>query len=55
MRDRMKEFLDVNGSYTRNVSKLEHNILFGNKEQVANLQNMSDYTKLPFYLGNRGI
>ncbi len=50
MREGMNEFMDVYGSYNQNVAQLEYKILFGTEEQVSNLQNMSDYTKMPFYL-----
>lgn len=39
-----------NGTFHKNVSKLENQILFGDEREMANLDNMNDYTKMPFYV-----
>lgn len=41
-----------NGNYNQNVAKLEDRILFGDQEDLADLENLNDYTKLPFYENN---
>ncbi len=50
IKDGMSKFMKAYGTYNQNVAKLEHKILFGDDDDLANLENVNDYTKLPFYL-----
>lgn len=45
----MIPFMNENGNYMKNVGLLEDRILFGNQEELTDLENMNDYAKLPFY------
>ena len=45
----MGDFMMMYSNYNQNVAKLEYDILFGDNGQFANLKNINDYTKLPFY------
>jgi myosin-5 len=53
--DGMDKFMKVYSTYNQSVALLEHKILFGDEDQMADLQNINDYTKLPFYVDKGGI
>lgn len=38
-----------NGKYMDNLSQLEDRILFGDQKDLTDIENLSDYQKLPFY------
>ena len=47
--DNMNKFLNNYQNYNENVAKLEHDILFSDKEHFTDLKNINNYVKLPFY------
>lgn len=50
IKEGMNEFLRVYSNYNQSVARLEYDILFADNDQYADLKNINDYTKLPFYL-----
>ncbi len=53
--EQMAKFLEVYETYNQSVADLEHDILFSDKDNFSDLNNINDYTKLPFYLQNKEI
>lgn len=55
IKEKLIPFMEENGSYMQNVAKLEDRILFGDEKDLTNLENLNDYTKMPFYQNNSQI
>ena len=51
----MQKFMESYSTYNQNVAKLEYKILYGDKEEMEDLKNINDYTKLPFYVEKEEI
>ena len=53
--EQMAKFMQVYEHYNQNVANLEKDILFSDRDNFADLENINDYTKLPFYVQNQDI
>lgn len=49
VKEKLAPFMEENGQFIQSLATLEDRILFGDQEELAHLENLDDYQKLPFY------